>query len=659
MRLAFFSPMPPSKSGIADYSEALLASLRQLADVTVFKGEGTPFDPSAFDLAIYQVGNNADHAFVYEMALRHPGVAVMHEANLHHLITDITIRRDDWDAYLREAEYDGGPAALAHAQRARALEVGPDYAGVPMMRRLLDRSRAVIVHSRFVADEVRKAGFKGPVARIPHGAWAGSVDRLAFRQRLGLDESTPLIGIFGHLKPYKRIPEALHAFERLLRVEPRAKMILGGEPHPDLPLRPMLQRDSLAGSVRTLGFVPAGDLDGYIAACDIVLNLRYPTVGESSGTLLRALGLGRCVLVSDVGSFSELPDDICLKVPVEPPEEDLLFEYLNLLVSRPEIAQLFGTRARLWAIQECNWDLAAQKYADFAAAVCSGAEWDEEKTPIRTETAPARKPVPPVPQKYILGWAADSPGRTYIETHLTRLQKTLEITPPGGPEDRVLEMGAYLQITPALRTMLGYGEVRGCDYGTAGEVKNKRVTSAEGDVFECNLELFDAENDAFPYVSGYFSTVLCCELIEHLAADPMHMLAEINRILRPGGHLVITTPNIASLRGLASALQGYHPGFFPAYLHPSSTSDGEARHSREYTPHEVRQLLFDAGFEPVRIETGPFREEPKPELLWVNHLLDKYLLPTELRGDCVYAVGRKTGPVKCRYPSWLYSGPKE
>src|SRR5689334_22079214 len=104
MRVAFFSPFPPSKSGIADYSEALAASLRRLADVEVFADSGRPFDPAQFDIALYHLGNNPYHAFVYETALRHPGVAVMHESNLHHLIAEMTIKRGDWDAYLRECE---------------------------------------------------------------------------------------------------------------------------------------------------------------------------------------------------------------------------------------------------------------------------------------------------------------------------------------------------------------------------------------------------------------------------------------------------------------------------------------------------------------------------------------------------------------------------
>jgi glycosyltransferase involved in cell wall biosynthesis len=111
-----------------------------------------------------------------------------------------------------------------------------------------------------------------------------------------------------------------------------------------------------------------------MAACDVILNLRYPTVGESSGTLLRSLGLGKPVLVSDIGSFREFPDDICLKVPVNEMEEDLLFEYLNLLVSRPSLARGMGERARAWVRRECRWEVAAQRYLEFCQSVAAQAE---------------------------------------------------------------------------------------------------------------------------------------------------------------------------------------------------------------------------------------------------------------------------------------------
>jgi hypothetical protein len=132
-------------------------------------------------------------------------------------------------------------------------------------------------------------------------------------------------------------------------------------------------------------------------------------------------------------------------------------------------------------------------------------------------------------------------------------------------------------------------------------------------------------------------------------------MSEVNRILAPGGHVVLTTPNIVSLRAIAGLLQGYQPGLFPAYIRPREDGQVDARHNREYTPREISDLLVNAGFEVTLLDTGPFLDEPHPELGWVRHMLERYILPTDLRGDGIYAVGRKTGPVKDRYPGWLYS----
>jgi glycosyltransferase involved in cell wall biosynthesis/SAM-dependent methyltransferase len=650
VKIAFFSPLPPARSGIADYSAALLEEMKRMADVTAFASKPSNFDASSFDIAVYQIGNNIHHDFCYEAALEHPGVVVIHEANLHHLVADMTIKRGDWDAYMREVELNGDAAALEHARtRVRTLEAGPDYENVPMLRRVLAQSRGVIVHSDCVGSELRKAGFAGPLTRIPHGAWIPQADGMAYRQKLGLDIATPLIGTFGFLKPYKRIAESLRAFRRLLRVEPNAKMILVGEPHPAFPLHDIIQSLGLSASVRVLGFTPIEDFAGYIAACDVVLNLRFPTVGENSGTLMRALGLGRAAIVSNVGSFCELPDDVCLKAPVDGSEEDYLFEYLNVLVSRPEVARALGERAQQWVERECNWTSVAERYVRFLEQVAGKTQSD---VPVLCEKVCVTTAVSP---QYVATWAAQPEAKSYIDTHLARLSKTLEITPCGGPEDRILEMGSYLQITPALKTRLGYGEVRGCYYGEAGRVDHRRITSIDGEEFECHIELFDAEKDRFPYDDDYFSTVLCCELIEHLFEDPMHLMSEVNRILKPGGHFVLTTPNIASLRAIAAILQGYHPGFFPAYVKPSDSGFVDARHNREYTPKEIWHLFHDGGFETTLLETGEFKDEPRPEYEWVRHLLDRYKLPRDRRGDGIYAVGRKIGAVRERYPLWLYN----
>ncbi len=660
--------MPPSKSGIADYSEALISELSKSAEIEIFDSATKPFNPAGFDAIVYHIGNNPHHDFVYETALKHPGFVVMHEANLHHLVAHLTIRRDNWDAYVAECGFDSGPEAHAFALRVRALEIGPDYEGVPMTRRLLAASKGVIAHSEYVARLTRQQGFTGPIGVIPHGAWIDDSPlekRHATRRKLGLDETVPLVGAFGHLKPYKRIGESLRAFRRVVKLEPRAKMILVGEPHPEFPVEQMIRTLGLRENVRLLGFTPIEEFADYMGACDIILNLRFPTVGETSGSLQRALGLGRAVIVSDVGSFSELPEDICLKVAPDANEQNLIFEYLNLLVSRPDLARAMGTRAHDWVERECNWQKVGARYIDFlkqpvstALPVARAATTAAAPASKPETVAPEPPPTPPAPAieiEHITTWV-EPEGKTYAASHKSRFIHTLEITPPGNAESSILEMGAYMQITAALKFQLGYGYVRGCYYGPQGRIDHKRIVSESGEIFECDIDHFDAEKDPYPYANEAFDTVLCCELIEHLFSDPMHMMSEINRILKPGGHLVLTTPNVGSLRSISAILLGYHPAFFPAYIRPRvEGEETEARHNREYVPMEIQHLLTDSGFDMVRLETGEFLDEPHPEFAWIHHLLERYSLGRDLRGDGIYAVARKSGPVKNRWPAWLYS----
>lgn len=731
MRIALLSPLPPSRSGIADYSAALAEAMAAGIPLDVFGSPAGLPDLTRYDAVLYQIGNNGDHDFVYRKALAHPGIVVLHEANLHHLIADITIKQGDWDGYMRAVETEGGAAALEYARAVRRLEVGPDYDGVPMLRALLQSARGLIVHSEFVAAQARERGYAGPLAVIPHGAWLPERSSGRWRERLGVREEQPLLGVFGHLKPYKRVAETLRAFRRLARAHPEARLILVGEPHPDFPVEQLIDALDLRANARVIGYAPIDEFVGYLDACDIIVNLRFPTVGESSGTMLRAMGLGKPVLVSNVGAFAEFPDDVCLKVPVGgPAEEDLIFEYLRYLVEDPEAAHAIGTRAREWVARECAWKRVAERYVAFCAHVAGSADYAdagpageaaiagddpdadigaagpaEPSLPREDAAAPSKDPSedcpepeameppetriedagdPPEPEApaagqangddpagpeteasallenplatELLSWAAGSAAREYLMQHLSRLVTTLELLPDGGQNRSVLEMGCYLQITPALRWSKRYGEIRGCYFGPAGEVTHRTTRAVDGRIFECEVDAFDAERDVYPYAENSFDVVLCTELFEHLGYDPMHCLFEIHRILKPGGHLLLSTPNACSLRAIAAILGHYHPGFFPAFMRPTAAGEVDPRHHREYAPREIEMVLADAGFAVEQLRTAPYWSEPEPQHAWVRHLLDRYELDPNLREECTFALARKAGEPANRYPDWLYYG---
>ena len=384
MRIAYFSPLPPCRSGIADYSEALLPELARHADIDVFIEDCEPagrelrervrvrhwreFEEEQgrrpYDSILYHIGNNPLHVYIYDLAVRIPGVLMLHEFNLHYLLADVTIVRQDWDGYFRELEYNVGAGALERAAGVRRGEIEPDYSGVAMNRRLLENSRAAIVHSGYMARLIRDAGFSLPLAGIPHGVAAPPDEREAARARLGLDHQ-PTVGAFGFLKPYKRIRSAIQALSRLVPWFPDIQLLLVGEEHPHYPLRPLVRELGLDEHVRIPGFVGLNEFISSMSACDVCLNLRCPTVGESSGSLLREMALGRAVIVSDLGSYAELPDDACIKLPPGDIEVEWLVEYLRALLNDPGLREALGSRARQWAAEECSWAKVARQYAAF------------------------------------------------------------------------------------------------------------------------------------------------------------------------------------------------------------------------------------------------------------------------------------------------------
>ena len=336
--------------------------------------------------------------------------------------------------------------------------------------------------------EIRAAGFAGPVAVIPHGAWIPEADRNAVPARLGLDETTPLVGIFGFLKPYKRIAESLRAFRRLVRLVPRGQDDPGGRAASRISARRgRSARWASPPTCAMLGFTPIEDFVGYLAACDIVLNLRYPTVGESSGHAAARAGTGqggagfrgrlvsgvpgRCVPEGAGGRGRGRPH---LRVP----------EPAGVAAGGGAGAGRARAGVRGARVQLGRGGAAVRGVSGSGG----GGHWRRRRATRRPKLAggsrPGRRPrQPPAPERLppprsgrLCARLGDRPTkpREYFETHQTRLAKTLAIIPPGGPCDRVLEMGAYLQITPALRTKLGYGEVRGCYYGAAGPHRPSR-----------------------------------------------------------------------------------------------------------------------------------------------------------------------------------------
>ena len=208
----------------------------------------------------------------------------------------------------------------------------------------------------------------------------------------------PLFGSFGNVNASKRIPQLLEAFARVRRERPDARLLLVGAASPGFDLDRRLQRLGLAGDgIVREGYVDEDRLWALMAACDVYVNLRSPTMGETSGTAIRALSLGKPLVVSDVGWFSELPDDVALKVPVDEDEVDTLAAALELLARAEDARRAMGAAALELARSEHDLDRVAELYAAAfeqaagGAAVADAVSARSRAPPPRSASSPARR----------------------------------------------------------------------------------------------------------------------------------------------------------------------------------------------------------------------------------------------------------------------------
>lgn len=342
MRISFYSPLPPARTGVADYSTSLIRELRRHADV-----EENPAEPRG--LPLYHIGNNSLHRDIYRRALRRPGVVVLHDAVLHHFFLGVL----DEAAYATEFVFNYGEwyRELAHRLwrgRSRSAQ-DPRYFRCPLLRRVVETSRAVIVHNPAAAAMVRDHHERARVFEIPH-LWeppaalpeAWRIERL--RHQLGVPGGGFLFGVLGHLRESKRLVEVLRAFERVRRRYPLAHLLVAGDiVSRDLArtLEPML---GLPGLVRR-PFLEERDFWLDASALDACINLRHPAAGETSGIAIRLMGLGKPVLLSDGPESARYPPGACLRIDTGAAEQEMLEAYMLWLSETPAEAAMVGRRA--------------------------------------------------------------------------------------------------------------------------------------------------------------------------------------------------------------------------------------------------------------------------------------------------------------------------
>jgi hypothetical protein len=211
------------------------------------------------------------------------------------------------------------------------------------------------VHNQWAAERLLSFGVETPVYVVPHPYVHEESHR---------DVSVPegrIIGLFGFLTAAKRADIVLEAFAAARKQDPSLTLLVVGDPAPNIDVDAMRERGADVPSAQGgrdvrpprgvvfTGYVPDEEFASYYAAADRLVNLRYPSAGETSGTLIRALDAGKPVAVSDYAQFAEFPDDCVTKIPLGGDEVNMLTEFLLHGSVDPN-------RQRAWLESHCTID---------------------------------------------------------------------------------------------------------------------------------------------------------------------------------------------------------------------------------------------------------------------------------------------------------------
>ena len=356
-RLAYVSPLPPEKSGIADYSAELLPQLARYYDVEVILAQPQVSDAwvastlalrdvawfeahaASYQRVLYHIGNSPMHQHMFALLERHPGVVVLHDFYLANLLD-----------YMHHSGHspDINTAALFDSHGYTALldraEIG-DTAAVwkyPSNRNVLQQAEGIIVHSelpkRLAADWYGPAMAADwqvlPLLRGLAGDGDRASARLAARARLGLDPDLFLVCSFGLLGQTKLNEELLQAWQQSpLAEDPHCRLTFVGELIDSAYCRalpPKIVAGKGAKRIQITGFVSAEQYQTYLAACDVAVQLRRNTRGETSAAVLDCLLHGVPTVANAHGSTAELPPDVLCLLPDEVQPAELAEALLRL-----------------------------------------------------------------------------------------------------------------------------------------------------------------------------------------------------------------------------------------------------------------------------------------------------------------------------------------
>jgi glycosyltransferase involved in cell wall biosynthesis len=406
VRIAWFSPLPPSRSGIAAYSTEILPFLRQSYEaVDVFVDRAPrPEETRVFrahdfvwmqrrnpyDLTVFQMGNASCHDYMWAYLFNYPGLLVLHDAQLHQaralFLTRWRARRDDYLAEF-EANHPDAPADIGYLVLAGMGE--SLYQHWPLVRLALESARLTVVHNPRLRDDLAARYHAATIDAIEMGiAEQGSGIRdqgSGIRARHAMPEDAIVVAAFGGVTPEKRIGPLVRALSAAAARHPNLHLMLVGEEAGHYDVQADATRWRVADRVHVTGYVDDADLPAYLAEADICACLRWPTNRETSASWLRCLAAGRATIVTELSQMVDIPtldphslrpragtagDPIAVSIDIID-EDHSLHLSLDRLAANPQLRARLGKAARAWWSAHHRLESMAQGYERVIARAAS------------------------------------------------------------------------------------------------------------------------------------------------------------------------------------------------------------------------------------------------------------------------------------------------
>lgn len=370
LKLAYISPLPPEKSGIADYSAELLPELARHYNIDVIVAQETIADSwinahcavrqvdwfranaHQYNRVFYHFGNSLDHhQHMFELLTLIPGIVVLHDFYLGDIIASRDLQRFNPDDWSRELHHAHG--YLAVQERFHANDVADIAFKYPCNLTVLQQALGVVVHSnfaRYLAEQWYGHGWSKnweilPMLRVP----AVAVSKSAARQALGLADDAFVVCSFGMLGPIKQNHRLIDAWlASTLMQEKNALLVFVGEKTDDAYGKQVLNAidgRGLSEQIRITGWTDSGTFRHYLAAADVAVQLRSSSRGETSAAVLDCLNYGLPTIVNACGSMAELSADTVWMLPEDFSDADLT-QAIEVLWKNPEKRQAIGETAR-------------------------------------------------------------------------------------------------------------------------------------------------------------------------------------------------------------------------------------------------------------------------------------------------------------------------